>query len=173
MAAVFRYRPWLRWAAISALCATGAFAGESSKPWIRGIYTGESPRPVVTELTAAWQQASDLAEHTSQAFVLVGSGQSMRPLYEPGTILVLRQIPYAQLKYGQTVLYRNRQGKVVAHVLVAHVLVARGRDGWRVQGLNNRKHDMEPLRPENFVGVVIAAYQPTAPRPLVRLAAAH
>ena len=168
MAAVFRYRPWLRWAAISALCATGAFAGESSKPWIRGIYTGESPRPVVTELTAAWQQASDLAEHTSQAFVLVGSGQSMRPLYEPGTILVLRQIPYAQLKYGQTVLYRNHLRKVVAHVLIA-----RGRDGWRLQGLNNRTHDMEALRPDNLVGVVIAAYQPATTRPLVGLAAAH
>ena len=164
---VFRVRPWLRWA-VFALSAIGACAGESSKSWIRGIYTGESPRPVAAELNSAWQQATDLAEHTAQSFVLVGSGQSMRPLYEPGTILVLRQIPFAQLKYGQTVLYRNQHRRVVAHVLVA-----RGRDGWRMQGLNNRTHDLEPLCPENFVGVVIAAYQPTSPLALVRLAAAH
>ena len=62
-------------------------------------------------------------------------------------------------------LYRNRQQRVVAHVLVA-----RGRDGWRVQGLNNPTHDMEPIRAENLVGVVIAAYQPLAAQPLVRLA---
>lgn len=161
---VFRIRPWLQWAAF-ALCATGAFAGESNRSWIRGIYTGESPRPIITELNDAWQKASNLAEHTSRAFVLVGSGQSMRPLYEAGTILVLRQLPYAQLKRGQTVLYRNRQQKVVAHVLVA-----RGRDGWRVQGLNNPIHDMEPIREDNLVGVVIAAYQPLAVRPAVRVA---
>jgi hypothetical protein len=164
MEGVFRFRPWLLWTTL-ALSASGVCAGEASQPWIRGIYTGESPRPVVTELERAWQQASDLAEHTPRAFVLVGSGQSMRPLYEAGTILVLRQVPYARLKYGQTVLYRNRQQKVVAHVLVA-----RGRDGWRVQGLNNRTHDTEPLCAENLVGVVIAAYQPAMPRPLVRLA---
>ncbi|MES1168968.1 MAG: S24 family peptidase [Oleiharenicola lentus] len=161
---MFRFRPWLLWTTL-AVSASGVFAGEASQPWIRGIYTGESPRPVVTELEHAWQQASDLAERTPRAFVLVGSGKSMRPLYEAGTILVLRQVPYAQLKYGQTVLYRNRQQKVVAHVLVA-----RGRDGWRVRGLNNRMHDAEPLCAENLVGVVIAAYQPAAPRPLVRLA---
>jgi signal peptidase I len=151
-----------------ALSAGGVFAGQTSEPWIRGIYTGESPRPVAMELEHAWQQASELAERTPHAFVLVGSGQSMRPLYEAGTILVLRQVPYAQLKYGQTVLYRNRQQKVVAHVLVA-----RGRDGWRVQGLNNRRHDAEPLKAENLVGVVIGAYQPVPVRPLLRVAVAH
>lgn len=127
-------------------------------PWIRGIYTGESPRPQATEAGNAWRKAAALAERTDRAFVLVGSGDSMRPLYRAGTILVLRQIPYGRLQRGQTVLYRTEQRKVVAHVLVA-----RTRDGWRARGLNNPQHDMEPVQPDNYVGVVIAAYQPTAP----------
>jgi hypothetical protein len=40
------------------------------------------------------------------------------------------------------------------------VLVAKARDGWRVAGLNNRDHDMEPVSAANLVGVVIAAFSP-------------
>jgi phage repressor protein C with HTH and peptisase S24 domain len=145
--------------------AIAASAGESGREWIRGIYAGASPQPIATELADAWQQASDLAEHTSRAFVLVGAGESMLPLYAPGTILVLRQQPYAQLKCGQTVLYRNHERKVVAHVLVALT-----HDGWRAQGLNNRLHDMEPVREENLIGVVIAAYRPSQSAPAGTLA---
>jgi hypothetical protein len=89
----------------------------------------------------------------------------MRPLYEPGTILVLQQVPFSGLKRGQTVLYRNQQQKIVAHVLVT-----RAHDGWRAQGLNNPRHDMEPIREANLVGIVIAAYQPTRLSALPRLA---
>jgi len=139
-------------------------AGDSGEAWIHGFYTGRSPRPVMAAETAAWQQASTLAENTPASFVLVGSGLSMHPLYAPGTILVLRKLPYGELKCGQTALYRTRQQKVVAHLLVAKV-----RDGWRVQGLNNAVHDMEPVSPDNFVGVVIAAFQPVAARQAMQL----
>ena len=132
-------------------------AGETSGAWIHGVYTGGSPRPVVTAEAEAWHQASALAENTSASFVLVGSGRSMHPLYSPGTILVLRKSPYGELQRGQTALYRTKGQKIVAHLLVAKV-----RDGWRVQGLNNSTHDMEPVCQENFVGVVIAAFQPVA-----------
>jgi len=159
-----RVRPW-RCCWLLACFAVTAHAGKPDSRWIHGIYAGESPQPVTTELSAAWQQASDLAAHTSRAFVLVGTGGSMLPLYAPGTILVLCQQPFARLKCGQTVLYRNHQGKVVAHVLVAHT-----RDGWRAQGLNNRGHDMEPVREENLVGVVIAAYRPASPAVAMSLA---
>lgn len=146
------------------ICAALLFASaitgraiNAQPDWIRGIYTGESPRPVAAAPAEAWDNARRLVERTPRAFVLVGSGRSMQPLYQPGTILVLQQLPFQQLKRGQTVLYRNRQDKVVAHVLVA-----RGRDGWRVQGLNNRIHDGEPVHAGNLVGVVLAAYSPTA-----------
>lgn len=143
---------------MAALLFTSAIAQETEHPWIRGIYTGQSPRPVTAAESDAWQQASALADKTPDAFVLVGLGRSMQPLYAPGTILVLQQLPYAELKRGQTALYRTKQQTVVAHVLVA-----KARDGWRVQGLNNAIHDMEPLVAENFVGVVVAAFKPVAP----------
>jgi len=150
------------------LILSGGYAGaalETDDAWIRGVFTGKSPRAVILAETDAWQRAASVAEHAPDSFVLVGSGRSMQPLYAPGTILVLQQFPYELLERGQTVLYRNAARKIVAHVLVAKV-----RDGWRVAGLNNRDHDMEPVSAGNLVGVVIAAFQPV-PAARVQLAA--
>ena len=140
-------------------------ARETDDQWIRGVFTGKSPRSVTLSETDAWQYANTFAEKAPDSFVLVGSGHSMHPLYTPGTILVLQKFPYELLERGQTVLYRNQAHKVVAHVLVAKV-----RDGWRVAGLNNRSHDMEPVRSDNLVGVVIAAFQPLPGGAPVRVA---
>lgn len=142
---------------LASLLATAAFAAGSERdaPWIRGVFTGNSPRPIVASETEAWQSATALADNTDGAFVLIGSGESMQPLYAPGTILVLQQVPYAALQPGQTALYRNKAKKVVAHVLVT-----KARDGWRAIGLNNRIHDMEPVLADNLVGIIIAAFQP-------------
>lgn len=153
---------------LAGLVLSAGFVGaaqETDDPWIRGVFTGKSPRAVTLAETDAWQRASTVAEHAPDSFVLVGSGRSMQPLYTPGTILVLQQFPYELLERGQTVLYRNAARKIVAHVLVAKV-----RDGWRVAGLNNRDHDMEPVSAANLVGVVIAAFQPLPGPPRVRVA---
>lgn len=141
-------------------------ARETDDQWIRGVFTGKSPRAVTLSETDAWQCANTMAEKAPNSFVLVGTGRSMHPLYAPGTILVLQKFPYELLERGQTVLYRNH-----AHRVVAHVLVAKVRDGWRVAGLNNRSHDMEPVLAENLVGVVIAAFQPLPGGAPVRIAA--
>lgn len=151
---MFRRAPWIL-VGLIALSGIAGMAGETDEAWIRGVFTGKSPRPVALEDTDAWQHAAAFAEHAPDSFVLVGAGQSMQPLYAPGTILVLQRFPYELLERGQTVLYRNHE-----HKIVAHVLVARARDGWRVAGLNNRSHDMEPVQAENLVGVVIAAFLP-------------
>ncbi len=156
---MFRRTPW---ALVTLLVFSHVIttADETDNPWIRGIFTGKSPRLVALAETDAWQRATALAERTPDAFVLVGSGRSMEPLYPPGTILVLQEYPYELLESGQTALYRNRNRRIVAHVLVA-----RGRDGWRATGLNNRRPDTEPVSATNLVGVVIAAFQPLpAPR---------
>ncbi|MBI3885708.1 MAG: S24/S26 family peptidase [Opitutae bacterium] len=130
-------------------------AAEPDEPWIRGIYTGRSPRAVTVGEREAWQRASEIARRTPHAFVLVGEGESMEPLYRPGTVLVLQKSAYTALQRGQTVFYLNREKRTVAHVLVA-----KARDGWRAAGLNNREHDMEPVVAQNLVGVVIAAFAP-------------
>ncbi|HEX7631227.1 MAG TPA: hypothetical protein VF388_03770 [Lacunisphaera sp.] len=153
---MFRRTSW--GLAVLLLAIAPARAQEAEEVWIHGVFTGKSPRAVALEEPQAWQRASSLAEHAPHSFVLVGSGQSMQPLYAPGTILVLQRFPFELLERGQTVLYRNH-----ANHIVAHVLVAKAHDGWRAAGLNNSTHDMEPVSPENLVGVVIAAFQPPPP----------
>lgn len=159
---MFRRAPW---ALVGLLFfGAGVQAKETDDAWIRGVFTGKSPRAIALAATEAWQRASTMAEHTPDSFVLVGSGRSMQPLYAAGTILVLQKFPFELLERGQTVLYRNHARKVVAHVLVA-----KGRDGWRAAGLNNSQHDMEPVSAENLVGVVVGAFQPVS-TPHVQLA---
>ena len=143
------------WILLGLSCGLAGMARETDHTWIRGVFTGKSPRAVTLAETDAWQRASTCAEHAPNSFVLVGTGQSMQPLYAPGTILVMQQCAYDKLQPGQTALYRNQAGKVVAHVLVT-----KARDGWRATGLNNREHDMEPVVVKNFVGVVVAAFTP-------------
>lgn len=151
---MFRRAPWI----LSGLLVLSGLVGsarETDDPWIRGVFTGRSPRPVIAPEAESWRRAGELAGLTPRAFVLAGSGESMQPLYAPGTILVMQHCAYDKLQPGQTVLYRSKAGKVVAHVLIT-----KARDGWRATGLNNRIHDMEPVVSDNFVGVVVAAFQP-------------
>ncbi|HET7537735.1 MAG TPA: hypothetical protein VFJ90_14850 [Candidatus Didemnitutus sp.] len=138
----------------------GIAAAETDEQWIHGINVGRSPEAIALPASVAWQKANELARAEPCAFVVTGSGASMLPLYSAGTLLVLRPVSYAQLQLGQTILYRNR-----AHRAVAHVLVAKTHDGWRVAGLNNRIHDMEPVVPDNLLGLVVAAIQPTPEPP--------
>jgi signal peptidase I len=152
---MFRRAPWIFSGLLLFSGLVGA-AREADHTWIRGVFTGRSPRPVAATETEAWKQASEVAHKAAGAFVLVGTGKSMQPLYAPGTILVMQQSAYNKLQPGQTALYRNKAGKVVAHVLVT-----KARDGWRATGLNNPTHDMEPVRGDNLVGVVIAAFSPS------------
>lgn len=163
---MFRCSPVV-WGSLALLIASATpLAAIERSPWIRGVYTGSSPRPLVAMEEVAWQRASEIAENLPGGFVLVGSGRSMQPLYEPDTILVLRHLPFDELRRGQTALYRSRDGKVIAHVLVS-----KARDGWRARGLNNRLHDMEPVLSENLVGVVVAAFKPVAGKRPVSFAA--
>ena len=81
----------------------------------------------------------------------------MQPLYPPGTVLVVKTVSFDSLRSGQTAIYLN-----AARRAVAHILIAKARDGWRAKGLNNSRHDMHPVREENLVGVVVAAYRPSS-----------
>lgn len=140
-----------------ALALSGHAYDETRDPWIRGIFTGRSPRAERCAEADAWRSAIELVSRTPGAFILVGTGRSMLPLYPAGTLLVLRDAEFSDLRSGQTVVYRNTRERAVGHVLVA-----KARDGWRVRGLNNRNHDLEPVTDGNLIGVVIAAYQPQA-----------
>ena len=79
----------------------------------------------------------------------------MAPLYPSGTVLVISRVSFDELKRGATVIYRNREGRPIAHVLVSLA-----RKGWRTAGLNNPHLDEESVSPENLLGVVTSAYTP-------------
>jgi hypothetical protein len=148
------------------LAALRSAAASDDENWIRGIYTGLTPRVVELSESEAWRRATDLAARHEGSFAVVGTGRSMLPLYQPGTILVLAPCDYVSLRRGQTAVYRNERQR-----LVAHVLIAKARDGWRVSGLNTRWHDMEPLVAEKLFGVVVAAFKPVKAHGTVQLAA--
>jgi len=150
------------------LLVGGLFGAEADETWIRGTFTGRSPRPQPMPETDAWRCAAEVAAQGRGAFVLVGQGRSMQPLYPAGTILVLQPVPFRDLQPGQTVLYRSRKNRAVAHVLVSKT-----RDGWRARGLNNATPDAEPVLEKNLVGVVIAAYSPGASAPSKVVARVH
>lgn len=140
---------------LAALPPSTAAFDETRDPWIRGTFTGNSPRARALPEPTAWREAQTTVARTPGAFILIGTGRSMEPLYPAGTLLVLREADYPSLRSGQTVVYRSEAGRAVGHVLVA-----KARDGWRAKGLNNHTHDLEPVVAGNMIGVVIAAYRP-------------
>ncbi len=135
--------------------ASAAHAASGAGDWIHGIYTKGSPAPRALPSSITLKEARAFAARTEGATVITGRGNSMAPLYPDGTVLVVARRAYTDLVRGMTVVYRNR-----ANRSVAHVLIARAKDGWRVAGLNNPRHDGEGVDDSNLVGVVVAAFQP-------------
>lgn len=131
-------------------------APAKSPQWVRGVYVAESP--------VAAQIPAEIAATVAQArarevggVAVPATGSSMLPLYQTGTIMVIAPAAYNDLKRGQTVVYQNRKGRTVAHILVTKL-----RHGWRVTGLNNRLHDGEGVNADNLRGVVVDAFQPVS-----------
>lgn len=128
---------------------------------INGIYVGKTPEPILLPFEQARQLANTEASHTPGALVVRGSGHSMQPLFLAGNILVVVPVEYAQLSAGSTVLYYNKRGHPVMHVLVANA-----KPGWRATGLNNEVEDDDFVTPDNLVGIVSKAYQPNDNNPI-------
>lgn len=129
--------------------------GRASDATPVGLFAGNSPQPIAVARREAWRYAEQMAAQHDGAFVVRGDGASMEPLYPSGTVLVIERVSYDQLKRGATVIYRNQDGRPIAHVLVAP-----SRHGWRTAGLGNRHLDEELVSPENLLGVVMSAYTP-------------
>lgn len=113
----------------------------------------EVPAPVLVpkgrECSAALRTAAAIAGSDT----MWGVGESMEPIYASHTALVVSPHEFGGLRSGMLVVYRNRRGTGVAHVLVAR------RDaGWVVQGVNNDEPDDDLVTPRNLLGVVTHAY---------------
>ncbi|HEY1848184.1 MAG TPA: hypothetical protein VGG37_03205 [Opitutaceae bacterium] len=94
---------------------------------------------------------------------LVGSGDSMRPLYPDHTVVVLEPVPFANLKPGMTAVYSTDLGRTIAHVLVKKTS-----DGWVAMGVSNAACDPTLVTAENLQGVVVKAFTPNK-SPMVAL----
>ena len=131
-----------------------SLAAANNRAWVKGVYVGESPLPLIVPETAAPSIAQAKAREANGVAV-PATGNSMQPLYRSGVIMIIAPAEFADLKRGQTVVYENNAGRTVAHILVAKC-----HGGWRVTGLNNRGHDGEGVTPENLRGLVVDAIQP-------------
>ena len=89
------------------------------------------------------------------AEILLGSGGSMLPLYADHTVLVIRRMKMAELRPGMTVIFLGDHGRTVAHTLVAQTS-----RGWVAMGLSNDEPDRVRVRPDNYLGTVVKAYEP-------------
>lgn len=110
-------------------------------------------------LVAAGRELAAAESHASRdpaTFALIGSGQSMAPLYANGTAIVVREQSFFTLRPGMAVVYRSQRGHYVAHSLVERL-----RDGWLAAGVNNAEPDEELVTPGNLIGVIKAAYAST------------
>lgn len=101
----------------------------------------------------AWRDAESVSERETDRATVIGTGDSMRPIYGDRTVLVLSKIDYTELKAGMQVAYLNQRDQ-----RVVHVLVKRDAWGWRVKGLNNDNEDQERVTPGNLIGVVYASF---------------
>lgn len=143
-------------AAILVGLAAGGCASETAAPAAAALTgakasTRATPSANVSKLQA-WKDAELIASLAPGRTEVMGTGDSMKPVYGENTILVLSKIEFSKLQAGMTVVYLNRRGRHVAHQLLA-----REQDAWRVQGFNNRDEDAERVTATNLVGVVYAS----------------
>ena len=100
----------------------------------------------------AWKDAELIASLGEGRLEVVGTGDSMAPVYGDNTILVISRITFDQLQSGMTVAYTNQRGH-----RVVHQLLSKDSQGWRIQGFNNEVEDRERVTQENLIGVVYAS----------------
>lgn len=115
-----------------------------------------SPVRIVTE-AKPWKRAWEIARRVPNSDVLVGHGDTMRPLYVEGTVLVVQTIELSHLRPGMTVVFMNSRGD--PFTMKAQVLVKQYEDGdWLVTGVKEGSPRARgQLTQSNYVGVVVAA----------------
>ena len=85
--------------------------------------------------------------------VLTGS---MRPTYDPGSVVIVRPTPVNDLQVGDPVTYQLRSGnpEVVTHRIISIRFVSDGTREFITQGDANGSADTEPVKAEQIRGRV-------------------
>jgi len=137
------------WSLLLAL-GTGLFAGCASDP---SPHVAQPAPTINVGRVEAWQDAELITGLSRDRFTLIGSGESMLPVYGENTVLVITKIDYDRLQPGMQVAYTSQGG-----AQVVHVLIEKEAGGWRVKGLNNEVEDHDRVTPSDLIGVVYASF---------------
>jgi hypothetical protein len=156
-----------RWAAISVVALGGlGWSGCATQASVRFSPQAVAALSPVAEVVQPFEAMrlgkKYVAEHPGTEF-LVGSGDSMRPLYKDHTVVVTQKVAVTELQAGMTAVYFSDSGRPVAHVLVKKTS-----DGWVAQGVGNAKCDATLVTQDNLLGVVVKAFEPTT-SPMIAL----
>jgi hypothetical protein len=150
-----------RWAAFGLITLSGfgwsGCATQSTARFSPQAVAAMSPAAEVVQPFEAMRLGKRyVAEHPGTEF-LVGSGDSMLPLYKDHTVVVTQKLAAADLKAGMTAVYFGDSGRPVAHVLVQQTS-----DGWIAMGVGNAKCDKTLVTQDNLLGIVVRAFEPTS-----------
>lgn len=138
--------------AVAAVTVGSSYAGIESQRLLAAI-KHETPAATLVPASAVWVRAQAAATEIQGGRALTGVGKSMAPLFKESTAVVVAPHDFTALRKGMTVVYRNGQGR-----LVAHALAAKMPQGWVAQGVGNDFEDDDLVTAANLVGVVVAAY---------------
>ena len=120
------------------------------------LFARTAPLPTLVAHGKEMATAEAVAAKSDVDFALHGVGRSMEPVYLGGTAIVVHPCSYRTLRAGMAVVYTNRRGHYVAHMLVEEMP-----KGWFAIGLNNAEPDDDLVTAGNLVGVVKSAYAAT------------
>jgi hypothetical protein len=150
-----------RWAAFGLITLSGfgwsGCATQSTARFSPQAVAAMSPAAEVVQPFEAMRLGKKyVAEHPGTEF-LVGSGDSMLPLYKDHTVVATPKIGVADLKAGMTAVYFGDSGRTVAHVLVKNTS-----DGWIAMGVGNARSDSTLVTSDNLLGIVVRAFEPSS-----------
>lgn len=138
----------------------------------REMFVRRAPMPTLVPRAEVLKAAQRQAAATEGDFALMGLGRSMEPFYRGGTAVVVHPTSYHMLQSGMAVVYRNRSGGYVAHMLMRKT-----ERGWLVMGLNNPTPDGSLVTERNVVGIIkhafVASDTPFQPDVASQIAAYH
>ena len=117
------------------------------------LFARTAPLPTLVPQGHEMDAAEATAATHDNDFALHGVGMSMAPVYLPGTAIVVHPCSYRALRKGQAVVYLNRRGHYVAHMLVEEMP-----KGWFAIGLNSSEPDDDLVTASNLLGIIKEAY---------------
>jgi hypothetical protein len=119
------------------------------------LFVRTAPLPTLVPHSQVFATAERVAALHEGDFALQGVGASMEPVYVAGTAVVVHPTAFHMLRKGMPVVYTNRRGACVAHMLLEKV-----EGGWLAIGLNNIEPDDAVVTPGNLLGIIKHAYAP-------------